>query len=264
MNRWSLSTLLSPFFDPRPTRLARTRLNRAWRAGRPVQVPQPGIFGAGSGFVRIAGVNAVQPDAISCAATGLLLLNAAYDLRLDTWLEQGVAPDPLPDELAGLSAADVASTDPRRRLALAVAAVHRRATARAIGPFAWPQRLGTPPWTLARLARVPGVIYRHRPVADTDAAQMDEVLGMIVEATTQGIPVPLYSGGDLNGGLANAVPRHMVLALPTDDCTRLRIYEPGHGRIELIEVDQLRHRTAPHRALGGWTHLVWVLVPLVR
>lgn len=222
-----------------------------------------GVFPGGSALVQIAGVSAAQPNNLTCAATGLLLLNAAYDLRLDTWLEQGILPTPLPAELADLSARELAEPDAGARLRLAVAAVHTQATRRALGPLPWPRHLGTPPWTFARQARVPGVVYRHLPVAD-NAADFDDVLRLIVAATRCGVPVPLYTGGDLAGGAAQAVPRHLVLALPHPAPDVLRIYEPSSGRIELIAVDDLRARTAPHRALGGWTHLVWVLAPLVR
>lgn len=240
---WSLNACVSPLFDTRPTALASTRLSRTWRRGRrPVAAAELGIFGSGTGAVRIGGMTAAQPDDISCAATGLVLLNAAYDPALAAWLER----------------------DPQVRLPEATAAMHRRATRATIGPLPWPRILGTPPWGVARETRVPGVVYRHRPVDDTDDRLMDQVLDLIVSATTQQIPVPLYSGGDLRGGWARAMPRHLVLALPSTDRDRLRIYEPGRGRIEVIAADDLRARTTPHRALGGWTHLAWILVPLVR
>lgn len=267
-SEWSLNRALSPLFTDRWTRLALSTvddgLRRARRPDLPLVAPTLGIFGSGTGPVQVGGVRVAQPDGVTCAATGLLLLNAACDPALATWLEAGEVPARLPPELARVAAADLAQTDPRRRLALAVAAVHERATRATLGPFRWPRALGTPPWGVAREARVPGVVYRHRAVDDRDERLMDEVIELLVRATTRGIPVPVYSGGDWGRGWMTAMPRHLVLALPTDRPDRLRIYEPGGGRIHTIAPDELRARTSPHVALGGWTHLAWVLVPIVR
>lgn len=262
----SLNAILSRTFTDRWTSIARSRLDGAARRGlgRAVSPPTLGVFGSRSGPVRVGGVTVAQPDGVTCAATGLLLLNAACDRRLEGWLARGDVPTTLPPELTGLTPAELAESDTARRVALAAAAVHDRATRATLGPFRWPRAYGTAPWGVAREARVPDVIYRHRAVDDRDARLMDEVLAMLVSATTQGIPVPVYSGGDLGGGWQSAVPRHLVLALPTTSADRLRIYEPGSGRIETIAPDELRARTTPHKALGGWTHLAWTLIPVVR
>ena len=266
MSPFALNKALSPLFTSRWTDLARSRLDGDARAGlgRPVAAPRLGIFPAGTGPVRVGGVTVAQPDSVTCAATGLLLLNASCDPALAAWLADGVRPDPVPPELAGLSGAELAEPDASRRIALAAAAVHDRATRATLGPFRWPRAYGTTPWGVAREARVPGVRYRHRAVDDRDELLMDEVLGMLVVATLQGIPVPIYSGGDWAGGWQTAMPRHLVLALPTARPDRMRIYEPGRGRIETMAPHELRARTSPHRALGGWTHLAWVLIPIVR
>lgn len=263
---FALNHALSPLFTDRWSTLARTRLSAGGRQriGRPVQPPRLGVFGSRVGPVRVGGVTAAQPDGVTCAATGLLLLNAACDAGLAGWLERGEVPAALPPEISGLTALQLAEADPSRRLAAAAAAVHDRATRATLGPFRWPRAYGTPPWGVAREARVPGVVYRHRAVDDRDEAVMDQVLAMLVAATGQGIPVPIYSGGDWSRGWQAAMPRHLVLALPTTDPGRLRIYEPGSGRIEEIAPDDLRARTTPHRALGGWTHLAWTLIPLVQ
>jgi hypothetical protein len=262
----SLNAALSPLFTDRWLALSIDRLDgdSRRRLGRTVAGPRLGVFGSRAGPVRVGGVTVAQPDSVTCAATGLLLLNAACDPRLAGWLEHGtIAADP-PADIVGLAPHALAETDVARRIAVAAAAVHDRATRATLGPFRWPRAYGTPPWGVAREARVPGVRYRHRPVDDRDDRLMDRVLEMLVAATTAGVPVPLYSGGDLSGGWQSAVPRHLVLALPTSMPERLRIYEPGSGRIETIAPEELRARTRPHRALGGWTHLAWVLVPIVR
>lgn len=260
---FALNAALSPLFTGRWTELARSRLSAGGRRS-PVQPPALGVFGARTGPVRLGGVTAAQPDGVTCAATGLLLLNAACDPALAAWLERGERPTSLPPELAAMPEVALAEPDPAARIARAAAAAHERATRATLGPFRWPRAYGTPPWGVAREARVPGVVYRHRAVDDRDELLMDEVLTMLVAATSQGIPVPIYSGGDWSRGWQTAMPRHLVLALPTTDRDRLRIYEPGSGRIETIAPDELRARTTPHRALGGWPHLAWTLIPIVR
>lgn len=263
---FALNAALSPLFTGRWLGLAQSRLDGAARRGlsRPVSPPRLGVFGSGTGPVRVGGVTVAQPDSVTCAATGLLLLNAACDPELEGWLARGEVPAAVPPEIARLTDAQLAEPDAARRIALAAAAVHDRATRSTLGPFRWPRAIGTPPWGVAREARVPGVVYRQRPVNDRDEPLMDAVLAMLVSATTQGIPVPIYSGGDQSGGWDTAMPRHLVLALPTPSAERLRLYEPGRGRIETIAPDELRARTTPHRALGGWTHLAWTLIPVVR
>lgn len=262
----SLNALASRLFTPRWTALARARLDGEARRGlgHRVAAPRLGVFPARPGPVRVGGVTVAQPDGVTCAATGLLLLNAACDPRLEDWLATGEVPGTLPPEIAGLAPDQLHETDAARRVAAAAAAVHRRATRATLGPFPWPRAYGTPPWGVAREARVPGVVYRHRAVDDRDERLMDDVLAMLVAASTRGIPVPVYSGGDLTGGWQAAVPRHLVLVLPAPTPDLLRVYEPGGGRVETIAPDELRARTAAHRALGGWTHLAWTLVPLVR
>lgn len=256
----ALHTVMSPLFTPRWLDLSVEKLTA--RAG--VRRPRPGVFPAGTGQVRLGSVTAAQPDGVTCAATGLLLLNAAYDQRLATWLTAGDVPLTSPPEIAGVSPEALASPDPRARLAAAAAAVHRRVTRRTLGPFDWPRAYGTPPWGIAREARVPDVRYRHRPVDDRDGPLMDQVIAMLVAATTAGVPVPVYTGGHWARGWMSAAPRHLVLVLPTDDPERLRIYEPGRGKVIAIAPDELRARTTPHAAFGGWTNLAWVLIPVVR
>ncbi|GAB2616393.1 hypothetical protein [Pseudactinotalea suaedae] len=266
---FALNASLSRFFSSRWTDLAASRLHGEARRdlerrGHRLEPPALGVFGRGTGPVRVGGVTVAQPDGVTCAATGLLLLNAACDPTLAAWLESGDRLPVVPPELAALSTSELAEPDPARRVALAAAAVHDRATRATIGPFRWPRRYGTPPWGVAREARVPGVRYRHRAVDDRDERVMDEVLDMLVSATSRGVPVPIYSGGDWSGGWQTAMPRHLVLALPTTRPDQLRIYEPGRGRIETIAPHELRARTTPHRALGDWTHLAWTLIPVVR
>jgi len=142
-------------------------------------------------------------------------------------------------------------------------ALHARATRTARGLPAWPAALGTPPWGAARVARYGRVRYTHRVVGGPTAPA---VLGAAVEAAAAGVPVPLYTGGDLAGGVSAAVPRHVVL-LTTVRRAVATIYEPSAGRLHAVPVAALvagrgigdDQPLAP--ALGGWPHVVWALLP---
>ena len=168
--------------------------------------------------------------------------------------------------------------DPRRALevcrrptgaAAAFAAAQRELHARALrGPGGlpwWPAALGTPPWGAARAARYGRVRYSHRVVGGRTARR---VLGAAVEAVARGVPVPLYSGGDLAGGVSTAVPRHVVLLTAVRDGVAT-LYEPSSGSLHGVPVPELvaagregGDRRPPTAALGGWPHVVWALLPL--
>src|SRR5690606_18853312 len=148
----SLNALASRLFTPRWTALARSRLDGEARRGlgHRVAAPRLGVFPARPGPVRVGGVTVAQPDGVTCAATGLLLLNAACDPRLEDWLATGEVPGTLPPEIAGLAPDQLHETDVARRVAAAAAAVHRRATRATPGPVPRPRADGTPPGAVPR------------------------------------------------------------------------------------------------------------------
>ncbi|MFI2293986.1 hypothetical protein [Isoptericola sp. NPDC019571] len=143
--------------------------------------------------------------------------------------------------------------------------LHARATRGPGGLPAWPVALGTPPWGAARVARYGPVRYTHRVVGGRSGGR---VLAAAVEAAAAGVPVPLYSGGDLAGGVSTAVPRHVVL-LTTVRGGVATVYEPSAGRLHGVPVARLVAAGARERgddplvaaALGGWPHVVWALLP---
>jgi hypothetical protein len=255
-------------------------------ARRRAQVLAPLDVPAGR-TVRWGTAAARQVDGTTCGAAVLGLLAAAGDPRLGLWLVSGRLPaGPRPPELAGLDLPEPA--DPHHpdaptwfrtpdgrvvhasatgqgaaaaRWGLLQAALHRRSTARAVaGVLPWPRALGTPPWGAARLARFPGVRYRSVLVDDTRTGEVDDLLARVDAALDRGIPVALYSGGDLSGGPGAAVPRHVVLAVGRsgDD---YRVYEPGAGAVLPLPRAALRSPSDPVPALGHWTHLAWALLP---
>ncbi|WP_147795878.1 hypothetical protein [Cellulomonas sp. Y8] len=255
-------------------------------ARRRAQVLAPLDVPAGR-TVRWGTAAARQVDGTTCGAAVLALLAAAGDPRLALWLVTGRLPEgSRPPELAGLDLPEPA--DPHHpdaptwfrtpdgrvvhasatgeeaaaaRWGLLQAALHRRSTARGLlGVLPWPRSLGTPPWGAARLARFPGVRYRSVLVDDTRTAEVDDLLARVDHALDRGIPVPLYSGGDLSGGLGAAVPRHVVLAVGRSG-DGYRVYEPGAGAVLPLPRAALRSPSGPVPALGHWTHLAWALLP---
>src|SRR5690606_41853894 len=90
----SLNALASRLFTPRWTALARSRLDGEARRGlgHRVAAPRLGVFPARPGPVRVGGVTVAQPDGVTCAATGLVPLNAACDPGLAVSLAPGAGP----------------------------------------------------------------------------------------------------------------------------------------------------------------------------
>ncbi|MFD1504391.1 hypothetical protein FE374_04915 [Georgenia yuyongxinii] len=242
--------------------------------------PAPPTPGARAGLpVTLGGAPARQSDQTTCGSTALLMLAATGDRVLADWLEHGTLPPELlphrvPPEIPPAALGGTAQPGPAgvtARLTAAQRHVRTRTSAAALGPAPWPGSLGTPPWTAAREARFPGVRYRSVPLADT-TARARTLLTSVHGATLAGVPVPLYTGGDLGRGLTTAVPRHVVLAVPPpaaaahrghDDAGRpvLHLYDPASGRVYPVLLDELLDREGPHPALGGWSHVVWVVLP---
>lgn len=188
--------------------------------------------------VHLGGVPVSQMDSYTCGALALLMLEATGDPDLAAELEQH------PERIVSYQKAYLA-----------------QAQKRGIGPFRWPEKAGIPPWTLAREARFPGVTYTHRPVDDTTD---ESVFNAVLHAVNAGIPVPLYVGGNLTGGLGRAVPRHVVLAVPPTVPTTARsltIFEPSSGKLHVVRLSDLLNRKTRSPALGGWTHVVWAVLP---
>lgn len=238
--------------------------------------------------VRWGTAAARQVDGTTCGAAVLGMLAAAGDPALALWLATGRLVDghrpALLDELPVPAPVDPHDPDAppwfrtvdgsRPRVGATVAeasgarwaavqlALHHRSTARAVaGLLPWPRALGTPPWGAARTARFPGVRYRSVMVADTRADEVAAVLARLDDALDHGVPVPLYSGGDLRGGASAALPRHVVLAVGrTPD--GYRVYEPGAGAVLPLPRAVLLHPDGPVPALGHWTHLTWAVLPV--
>ena len=225
---------------------------RAWvldPLGRDAPQPVPGrpralTLPAAEGVVAPAR----QVDERSCGPAVLAMLRLAGDprraLEVSRWPE-GAAP----------------------AFAAQQRALHRETAHGVRGLPVWPAVLGTPPWGAARVARYGRVRYTHRVVGGRTAPG---VLAAALAAAAAGVPVPLYTGGDLARGAATAVPRHVVL-LTAVRGGLATLYEPSSGRLHAVPRAELEAAVGsrradvagrvPEAALGGWPHVVWALLP---
>ncbi|HEV6954680.1 MAG TPA: hypothetical protein VKY86_15700 [Promicromonospora sp.] len=242
------------------------------RARRSVLDPLARERGTGTvGFPRrlnlpsLEGVTAaaVQIDETTCGAAVLAMLGLAGDPR---------------------AALRLAAGDPAEGFARLQRAVHAATNRRGLGPASWPRSYGTPPWGAARFASYGGVRYTHR------VAERPGVVEAAVAAARAGVPVPLFTGGDVSGGWEAAVPRHVVLLTLADgegSAGSAVLYEPSGAGLHTVPVAALldpppvpaadaaalpaaapaadrtaaRVRKALTAAFGGWPHLVWALLP---
>ena len=232
------------------------------RAGTRAQVASPLVPAPGSAHVRWGAALAAQTDATTCGSAVLAMLAAAGDPGLALWLATGEElPGYVPPEVVVLRRVlpGAIPTSPERRFAAAQLAV-KHVTNR-LDPIGWPGALGTPPWGAVRAARHGGVRFRGELVDDADARRTAGQLDRVVAALEAGVPVPLYVQGDLGGGLAHAVPRHVVLLTGLADDGGLLVYEPGRGRVAPVPRAALLAPEGPRPELGGWTHAAWILLP---
>ncbi|WP_435735384.1 hypothetical protein V5D56_10970 [Cellulosimicrobium sp. PMB13] len=236
----------------------------------------------------LGGAPARQVDGTTCGSAALALLAAAGDPVLALWLVTGVVLDDASTASTGTGADPVpgppAAGDRPPGDGPPGRAEHRwrglqqvvkaRTGRRALGPFPWPGALGTPPWGAARTARYAGVRFTHHVV---DGDRGSSVLDAALDAAAHGVPVPLFTGGDLSAGVAAAVPRHVVLLVAADaaspehiataDEPRVRrcwVYEPSSGAVHRLDAAHLAagaEVAAVRRALGGWPHVVWAVLP---
>lgn len=231
----------------------------------PVPAPDPETAARRLATARRLAADGRQQDGTTCGSAVLTMLAALGDPGLEHWLARGRLTGPtLPPELAGApsSALDrLADASAAVRFRAVHRVVQRRTTERSLLGGPWPRALGTPPWGAAGVARLAGVAWTHRPLDDTDAGSLRAELDRVRRWVAAGVPVPLYSGGDIRQGLAAAVPRHVVLVVGADDGA-LDVFEPSRGAVVRARVADLLTPDGPQPALGGWRHLAWAVVPV--
>jgi hypothetical protein len=228
---------------------------------------------------------AVQVDETTCGSAVLAVLAAAGDPVVALWLvagadvSRGASSHVVREGQAGATARELETSSGRFA---ALQRVLKARTARAaLGPLPWPGRLGTPPWTAAREARHADVRYTHRIVPGD--GEDDQVLARALRSAAAGVPVPLYTGGDVGTGVSTAVPRHVVLLAGVSAPARqapsepfggrwCSVYEPSSGSLHRLRVEDLVRGAAAggepakgvRRALGGWPRVDWALLPAGR
>jgi hypothetical protein len=116
-------------------------------------------------------------------------------------------------------------------------------------------------------------------VAPGETAPDETVFSAIAAAARAGVPVPLFTGGDLGRGTAAAVPRHVVLLTAVGPGGAgeeiASVYEPSSGTVHAIALGDLQApdgggsldpatRAARIAALGGWPHVTWAVLPSAR
>ncbi|MBD8078089.1 hypothetical protein [Cellulosimicrobium arenosum] len=218
---------------------------------------------SGTRTVRLGDAVARQVDGTTCGSAVLGMLAAAGDPVLALWLVRGQV---IGDGVDGLGAR-VPDGGPGSGAAARFRHLQRvlkRRTGRgALGPLPWPATLGTPPWGAAGAARYADRRYTHRVV---EGSRGRAVVATALAAAAAGTPVPLFTGGDLATGISSAVPRHVVL-LTTAGGGTCQVYEPSSGSVHRIDTARFQDGAGEpgvRRALGGWPHVVWAVLPAGR
>lgn len=233
------------------------------------QIVAPLRPAGGTGPLLLGDDPARQSDQTTCGSTVLAMLAAAGDPFLALWLVTGRSAGPLPPEVRALGVADRSAAAAAARFAAAQRAIKSRSNAGALGPLPWPAALGTPPWGAARVARHPGARFRAVMIDDSDVAGFGALLNRADRSLAAGVPVPLFTGGDLASGPATALPRHVVLLTPAGSAGGgsaggagdYAIYEPASGTVRQLSRADLLAPAGPRPALGGWSHVCWAVLP---
>lgn len=215
------------------------------------------------GPVVWAGVHAKQVDQTTCGAASMSMMLAIGDPFVAVWLASGKTfARHVPPEIAripeGRSLKDV-----EERWHALQRSIHHQTTRRGLGLFAWPSKLGTPPWRVDNNTRFLDLRFRGLLVDDEDAAELGRVLAYATAALKDGIPVPVYAAGDSDLGLDTVIPRHVVLLVARDGDGFLA-YEPSSARLHRVTDEDLEAGGPKLKALGNWTRLAWTVLPRVR
>jgi hypothetical protein len=185
-----------------------------------------------------------QYDATTCGSTSILAARSMADPVFTLGLTTG-----------GPGGSDSAA-DVDRRLSVEEQRIHDESTHHELGPFNYPQSIGTPPWGVAdqlnRYAQVTGTQYDSRLVDSTDAGQTDTALSDVERAVDAGHPVPVLIG--------DAVPKHYVLVVGHEG-DRLQVYEPTNGVTVTVSETDFRTGSPAFAQALGFPNVQAVVVP---
>lgn len=208
-------------------------------------------------------VRATQMDGKTCGAAVLAMVLLISDPLVALWLMTGrTLAGHVPQDLARLRRGLDARTVQARWHALQ-RGLHREVTSRAYLIAPWPRFLGTPPWRIGATARCAGVRWRGTVVDDTDPGEMSAMATHASAALNDGIPVIMYTGGDLSRGPLKAFPRHVVV-MTARRRDGFVVYEPGSGARHVLRETDLVRDSTPHPALGKWSRINGMVLPSPR
>lgn len=220
--------------------------------------------GTGMGSVRLGSIKAQQIDGTTCGAAVMAMMAMTGDPLLAAWVMTGrVFGDHLPPEALAVT---IHEDNPRtidERWAALQRVEHRSVTRRGLGIAPWPRSLGTPPWRVDDETRFAGVRFRSAMLDDTDPDVIDAAIAHASAALRDGIPVPLFTGGDSDAGLDTVVPRHVVLLVGRID-GGFRVYEPSTARVVPLDDARLCGGGRKEPAFGQWTRACWMTLPKQR
>ena len=220
--------------------------------------------GDGMGSLRYGGVRATQMDATTCGAATMAVMLMMGDPLVAAWLMTGRHfGDYVPPEVLRVMVVNLPSRTIEERWRALQSVLHRQVRARGLAVLPWPRRLGTPPWRLDDETRFAGVRFHGAILDDASADMVTAAAAHARAALRDGIPVPLFTGGDSSGGLAHVVPRHVVLIVASTS-HGFAVYEPSTGRVVPLAQARLFGPGPQEPAYGRWTRACWMVLPRRR
>jgi hypothetical protein len=188
-----------------------------------------------------------QYNGTTCGSTAILATRSLADPIFTLGLTTGGDPN----NPTATSAAEF-----EKRLSAEEQRIHDQSTAGKLGPFNYPQAIGTPPWGVAdqlnSYGTATGTPYDSRWVDNTDAGQINGALSDVERSVDRGDPVPLLIG--------DGTPHHYVLVVGHEG-DKLQIYEPTSGRTVTVSEDDFRNGTPAFTNAVGFPNVQAVVVP---
>lgn len=217
------------------------------------------------GPVRILDVPAKQVDGTTCGAASLGMMLMIGDPFVALWVATGRRVGeylPLEALVTEMTSKQVRTVEERWHSLQHE--LHREVRRWALGLFPWPRAFGTPPWRLDNVVRFAGLRFHTRMLDDRSHEDLAAFFAHASVALADGIPVPLYVGGDTRRSLAASIPRHVVLLVRRTPGAFLA-YEPGSAAVHEIADSRVRALTPdPVPGFGFWSRLNCVVLPTTR
>jgi hypothetical protein len=188
-----------------------------------------------------------QYDETTCGSTSILAVRSMADPLFTLDLTTGGDPnDPTANSANAFE----------QRLSAEEQRIHDQSTAGKLGPFDYPQSIGTPPWGVAdqlnQYGGATGTHYGSHWVDNTDDRDVGAALSNVEASVDSGQPVPVLIG--------DGVPRHYVLVVGHHG-DALQIYEPTSGRTVTVSESDFRDGTPAFAQAVGYPNVQAVVTP---